>query len=130
MIQGVFGEVYTKPLGSMKCLTKPEEEMAGRRRSARMVLRVPLLVNVANSPPDREWEPVETIMVSRHGGMVRAKSYFQVGETLDVRVRNRDRSARARVVWTSSQVTPNGLELGFEIIGEDGFWEITFPPDR
>ncbi len=106
------------------------ETHARRRRSARIVLRVPLLVNVADSPPESPWESVETVMVSKHGAMIRAKSGFQVGDTLDIRVRNGDRSARAKVVWASSQVTPNGIELGFELLGEEGFWEVNFPPDR
>ncbi|PYV13956.1 MAG: hypothetical protein DMG21_19720 [Acidobacteria bacterium] len=101
-----------------------------RRRSARIVLRVPLLVNVADSPPESPWESVETVMVSKHGAMIRAKSGFQEGDTLDIRVRHGGRSARARVAWTSSKVTPNGIELGFELLDEEGFWEVKFPPDR
>lgn len=101
-----------------------------RRRSARIILRIPLLVNVADSRANTEWEPVETIMVSQHGGMIRARQKFQVGATLDIRVRNRERSARARVVWRSSEVTPRGIELGFEILNETGFWEMKFPRDR
>jgi PilZ domain len=100
------------------------------RRSARMVLRVPLLINTTDSNGETEWERVETVMVSLHGGMLRARQNFQVGDTLDIRVSNKDRSARARVVWTSSEVTENGVELGFEILDQEGFWEISFPPDR
>ncbi len=102
-----------------------------RRRSARMVLRVPLFINSSDSDGGTEWEPVETVMVSLHGGMLRAKQNFQVGDTLDLRVRDKQRSARARVVWTSSELTPNGhIELGFEILDQEGFWEINFPADR
>ena len=100
------------------------------RRSARIVLRVPLLINSSTSNSETEWENVETVMVSHHGGMLRAKQNFQVGDTLDIRVRNKDRSARARIAWASSVVTPTGIELGFEILDQDGFWEINFPPDR
>jgi hypothetical protein len=102
-----------------------------RRRSARIVLRVPLFINSLDSNGETEWEPVETVMVSLHGGMLRARQNFQVGDTLDLRVRDKDRSARARVVWTSSEMTSNGaIELGFEILDQEGFWEINFPPDR
>lgn len=94
-----------------------------------MVLRVPLLVNAVNSEQETEWEPVETIMVSEHGGMIRARQNFQIGSTLDIRVRNKDRFAQARVVWTSTKVTAQGMELGFEIVDQEGFWEIKFPPD-
>jgi PilZ domain len=108
-----------------------EKNQHPRRRSARMVLRVPLFINSSDTNGETEWEPVETVMVSLHGGMLRAKQNFQVGDTLDIRVRDKDRSARARVVWSTSEVTTNGVvELGFEILDQEGFWEINFPPDR
>ncbi len=101
-----------------------------RRRSTRIVLRVPLAVNVAGASPETQWEPVETVTVSQHGGMIRTQRDFHVGDTLEIRVRNGDRSAQARVAWKSTTITPNGVELGFEILDEDGFWEIKFPDDR
>lgn len=109
---------------------KAKERKHPRRRSARIVLRVPLFINFAGSNGETDWEPVETVMVSLHGGMLRARQNFQVGDTLDIRVRDKGRSARARVVWTSSQLTPAGVELGFEILDQEGFWEIKFPADR
>lgn len=87
-------------------------------------------MNVAGDTPETEWEPVETITVSQHGAMIRAKQNFQVGDTLEIRVRDKDRSTQARVAWKSTKLTPQGVELGFEVLGEDGFWEITFPEDR
>ena len=107
-----------------------DEKAAPRRRSTRILLRVPLIINVIGESPETEWEPVETITVSKHGGMVRAKQGFQVGDTLEIRVRDKDRTARARVAWRSADVTPQGVELGFEILDDEGFWEISFPPDR
>ena len=108
-----------------------EDNQHPRRRSARMVLRVPLFINSSDSNGETDWEPVETVMVSLHGGMLRAKQNFQVGDTLDLRVRDKERSARARVVWATSEVTAGGVvELGFEILDQEGFWEIKFPPDR
>ncbi len=106
------------------------EDARARRRSARIVLRIPLIVNVAGDTPETEWEPVETITVSQHGAMIRTKQNFQVGDTLEIRVRDKDRSTQARVAWKSTKLTAQGVELGFEIMGEDGFWEITFPEDR
>ncbi|MGD0697902.1 MAG: PilZ domain-containing protein [Terriglobia bacterium] len=101
-----------------------------RRRSSRIVLRIPLLMNTADPAVETQWEPVETILVSKHGAMVRSQQNFPVGSTLDIRVRNKELSAQARVVWTSATRTEKGVELGFEIIGQDGFWDIKFPPDQ
>ena len=109
---------------------KAGQKSAHRRRSARIVLRIPLLVNEAGESPETQWEPVETIMVSEHGGMIRAKQNFQIGSTLDIRVRNKDRFAQARVVWTSTKVNSQGMELGFEIVDQVGFWDIKFPLDE
>jgi hypothetical protein len=123
-------EAFFLPVGPMKTETLADEKAAPRRRSTRILLRVPLIINVVGESPETEWEPVETITVSKHGGMVRAKQDFQVGDTLEIRVRNKDRTARARVAWRSAEVAPQGVELGFEILDDEGFWEISFPPDR
>lgn len=106
------------------------ENPTTRRRSTRILLRVPLIINIVGESTENDWEPVETITVSRHGGMVRTRQNFEVGSTLEIRVRNNERIARARVAWVSSKLTAQGFELGFEILDEEGFWDINFPPDR
>jgi hypothetical protein len=106
------------------------ESKKPRRRSTRILLRLPLLINTVHEAGEPSWERVETVTVSKHGGMVRARETYQVGDTLEIHIREKGRSARAKVVWKSSQVTPQGIELGFEIENDEGFWEVNFPPDR
>lgn len=106
------------------------ENGSGRRRSTRILLRIPIIINAVREPEDSAWEGVETITVSKHGGMVRARETYNVGDALEIHIREKGRSARARVAWTSSRMTDRGLELGFEILDDQGFWEIKFPPDR
>ena len=89
-----------------------------------------MIINVARESPETDWESVETVTVSRHGGMVRTRQNFTVGDTLDIRFRNGDRTAQAQIAWASSKLTAHGFELGFEILGDDNFWDMTFPPDR
>ncbi len=107
-----------------------EEKSRQQRRSTRILMRIPLIINATDASANTQWEPVETITISQHGAMVRAQQDFPVGAILEVRVRDKDRSARARVAWKSSKVTPEGIELGFEILDQEGFWEISFPADR
>ena len=95
-----------------------------------MVLRVPLLINSVDSTAETEWEQVETVLVSLFGGLLRTHQRFKEGTTLDIRLPNAGRSARARVVWTSAMHSPQGTDLGFEILDDAGFWGIRFPPDR
>ena len=103
---------------------------AYQRRSMRIVLRLHLYVNSSDSSAVTEWEPVETIVVSRHGGLIRTRQKFAVGSTLDIRMRDANRSARGRVAWTKGLANWNLFELGFEILDETGFWDIDFPFDR
>jgi hypothetical protein len=100
-----------------------------RRRSGRILLRVPLLVGKPDPSSSAEWESVETIMLSLHGGLLRARQNFGVGTSIEIRMQNKDRTAHARVVWKSSRSTPQGMELGFEITDDPGFWEIAFPSE-
>ena len=105
-------------------------ERAFRRRSLRIVMRVPLFVNPTNAPATAEWESVETLVVSMHGGMIRSRQPFPVGTTLDIRMQHKQRFTRGRVVWTALVAAGPAFEVGFEILEPPGFWEITFPEDR
>jgi hypothetical protein len=106
------------------------DEKSFRRRSLRIVLRVPLYVSPAGAPATAEWEPVETLVVSLHGGMIRSRQRFPVGTTLDIRMRNQQRFTRGRVVWTAADARDLSFEIGFEILDTPGFWDIKFPEDR
>ena len=93
-------------------------------------MRVPLLVSPVGAPPTSEWEPVETLVVSLHGGLIRCRQRFPVGTTLDIRMRSKQRSTRGRVVWTALGTSQAAFEVGFEFVDPPGFWEINFPANR
>ena len=101
-----------------------------RRRSLRIVMRVPLYVNAPDAPGTEEWEPVETLVISLHGGMIRSRQQLPIGTKLDIRMRNKQRFTRGRVVWTAAGAKDRAFEIGFEILESPGFWEIKFPEDR
>jgi len=105
-------------------------ERTVRRRSLRIVMRVPLYINPIDAPATDEWEPVETLVISLHGGMIRSRQQFPVGTTLDIRMRDKQRFTRGRVVWTAERARDTAFEIGFEILEPPGFWEIKFPVDR
>jgi CBS domain-containing protein len=93
-------------------------------------MRVPLYVSPADAPSTAEWEPVETLVISLHGGMIRSRQRYPVGTKLDIRMRNKQRFARGRVVWTTAGEKERAFEIGFEILEPPGFWEIKFLGDR
>ncbi len=96
----------------------------------RMVMRVPLYVSAADSSFSAEWEAVETLVISLHGGMIRSRQQFPIGTLLDIRVRNKQRFTRGRVVWTDAGAGDFGFEVGFELLEPPGFWEIKFPESK
>lgn len=104
-------------------------EQACRRRSVRMVMRVPLFVNPVDAPVTSEWEAVETMVISLHGGLLCSRQQFPVGTVLDIRMRNVERFTRGRVVWTALRPAGTTFEVGFETL-DPGFWEISFLEDR
>ena len=105
-------------------------ERTFRRRSLRIVMRVPLYVSPAGAAYTEEWEPVETLVISMYGGMIRSRKQFPVGTTLDIRKRDSQRFTRGRVVWTAAGAREFVFEVGFEILEPPGFWEVNFPEDR
>jgi hypothetical protein len=93
-------------------------------------MRVPLYVSPVSASYTEEWEPVETLVISMYGGMIRSRKQFPVGTTLDIRKRDSQRFTRGRVVWTAAGAREFAFEVGFEILEPPGFWEVNFPEDR
>jgi len=96
-------------------------------------MRVPLYVSPAGAPATAEWEPVETLVISVHGGLMRSHQQFAVGTTLDIRTRDEvQRYTRGRVVWTSTdkRERDHTFDVGFELLEPPGFWGIKFPEHR
>jgi CBS domain-containing protein len=93
-------------------------------------MRVPLYVSPADAPSTAEWEPVETLVISLHGGMIRSRQRYPIGTKLDIRMRNKQRFARGRVVSTTAGAKERVFEIGFEILEPPGFWEIKFLADK
>jgi hypothetical protein len=93
-------------------------------------MRVPLYVSSADAAASTEWEPVETLVISLHGGMIRTRQQFPVGTTLDIRLRDTQRYTRGRVVWTATGKRELPFEVGFELLEPPGFWGFRFPEDK
>jgi hypothetical protein len=125
-----FGENLKRSVILATLMEEASPERIFRRRSLRIVMRVPLYVSPAGESATGDWEPVETLVISLHGGLIRSRQRFPVGTTLDIRTRNDQRLTRGRVVWTAAGPKDLVFEVGFEILEPPGFWEIKFPEDR
>jgi hypothetical protein len=113
----------------------PDEETKGksprptRRRSARLLLQIPLTVEIATSPGQILSQRTETIDVGKYGGLIRLRQAVQAGVVLNIRLQDRCHAARARVVRKYPSCDGRGADVGFEILGDPGFWGLDFPPD-
>ena len=101
-----------------------------QRRSSRALVRLPLIVAATDDGGNVSLHSAETEVVSRHGALIRSESVLSVGDTLEITWRNKNRSAQARVVWAKKGKAAGEFEIGIEFLGEDGFWEMKFVPDR
>ena len=107
---------------------KPKHRSEERRRSVRVLLRIPVRVrgeSRAGQPVD---EAAETLAVSRHGALVKTTTGLRPDS--EVRVENPDnhQSATFRVVWTKAKPLDGAWHAGLELMaGKPTLWGIKFP---
>ncbi len=95
------------------------------RRGGRLAQRYYLLVR--GTTTDSQQEVAETVLVSRHGGLLVCRAAFKFGEHIFLWWPEKNRGAEAKIVFRQLK-GPDGLtELGFEFHDTDNFWELEFP---
>ncbi len=99
----------------------------GRRRSQRVVLKVPLVVSEPQTSPQNALERTQTLSVSRHGGLITLRTSVNCGQNLLVTNPYSRMSQECRVVYIGGN-HQEAREVGFEFLGPvTNFWNITFP---
>ena len=102
--------------------SRPYEE---RRRSQRVMLRVPVTLHVAGHE-----EPLHavTLVVNNHGGLLLVADAIPPATMLTVENEHTGHRAAAHVVRTA-QITAEGALVPVEFEEEQpGFWNVYFPP--
>ena len=100
-----------------------------RRRSQRVVIRVPVILEMVNSDKASRIS-ASTVAVNIHGAMVLCESTLEAGTRLVIRNDRTQEHTGARVTRT-----PRESSEGFLIPVEFDeplpmFWQISFPPDN
>ena len=104
--------------------------MIERRRSSRVMARIPVNV-IQQNDPGKSFDTVsEATSVSRCGALLRIPFSLVLGSRIEVQHGLSQESREFRVVRVSAP-KPDGLfELGVEILHPNhSFWGITFPDD-
>src|SRR5215472_15951567 len=99
-----------------------------RRRSERVILRVPVTVRAKTLNGESLEEETHTSVVNAHGGLFKLESELRPGQTITVVNAQTKMEQRGRVVRV--EPLPDGHStVAFEFEGPaPQFWPIVFPP--
>lgn len=96
-----------------------------RRRSRRIVARIPLAVQPVDPPVD-----AVTAVINLHGALILAPMPYPIGTTLAVTNRETGAVTRGRVVWVAEEAPGvNKVGVEFEAAVAD-FWGASYSPEE
>ena len=109
----------------MQCMINAARTSPSRaqRRSARLTLRVRLVIRLGNAPQT----DAETVTISRYGAKVRVGAFEQrpiSGDQIQICKRGSYVWCAARIAWVD-RVAPN--YYGIELETGENFWAVHFP---
>ena len=99
-----------------------------KRRSHRLLLRVPICVQGKDQQQQVFQEDTYTLVVSAHGGLIAIGTVLHVGDKITLLNKATNKQVEATVVFLGPMKDGKG-EVGFEFANPAGhFWGVTFPP--
>jgi hypothetical protein len=115
-------------------VTTPQEKKApqidaGRRRSMRVLLSVPILVSGKDSKQQDFHEETRTLVVNAHGALISLAAPVVAGQQITISNKATQEQRECRIVYLG---TPNAgkVQMGIEFVKPSpSFWHIDFPPD-
>ena len=100
-----------------------------KRRSARVLLSVPVLVKGTLADGKTFEEEARTLVVNAHGALLALNSPLRAGQALTLTHKLTRQSLECRTVYVGN---PQGgkAQVGIEFLkAAAGFWQIDFPPE-
>ncbi len=102
--------------------------MNNRRRSQRVLLRMPILVIGIDEKKRPLSEQTHTSVVSAHGGLIHLAMKVRVGQLLIIRNPDTSEEQSCRVSYVNP-VQDGKCEVGLDFIPPiSNFWHVAFPP--
>jgi hypothetical protein len=114
--------------------TQPDKRVlqsaeAGRRRSMRVLLSVPILVTGKNSRNEDFQEETRTLVVNAHGALIALGALVTAGQEITLHNKATRESRVCRVVHAGN-ANAGKIQLGIEFLQPaPTFWQIDFPPE-
>jgi hypothetical protein len=105
-----------------------ESSVRNRRRSERVVLKVPVTVLVETSNGKRAHEQAHTMVVNAHGGLLRSTIGLVAGQAIILLHPRTDTEQACRVVRVED-LSSGSFAVAFEFERPaPHFWPVVFPP--
>ena len=99
------------------------------RRGVRVSSRMHVTLRATSSDKSSE-EMAETVVLSKHGGLMVTRARFALGAIVYLHWRGGRRGAYVRIVHRREEGAGGLAELGFEFTQEVNFWGLNFPDAR
>ncbi len=106
----------------------PPEGTVAQRRSGRILRRLAIILSWQDAEGHAQLEAVETQLLSKYGGLALTTSDLQKGQLIWVTQADNNRKAQACVVFAMASQSAGRRAVAFELLGEEDFWGIEFPP--
>jgi len=102
---------------------------AGRRRSMRVLLSVPILVS-GKLPEGQEFkEDTRTLVVNAHGALIALNAPVTADQLITVANKSTQQSLDCRIVYLG-RAQDGKTQMGIEFLKPSpAFWQIDFPPE-
>ena len=102
---------------------------AGRRRSMRVLLSVPIHVNGKDKEAQDFEEETRTLVVNAHGALISLGAKVVSGQKITVSNKSTHKTLECRIVHLGT-VSAGKVQTGIEFLKPcPSFWQIDFPPD-
>ena len=112
----------------MPSLSSNLTPMSNRRRSQRVLLRMPVLVIAIGEDKKPISERTQTAVVSAHGGLIHLVMKVRVGQALIIRNPDSSEEQSCRVAYVNDE-HDGKCEVGLEFsTPSSNFWHVAFPP--
>ena len=99
-----------------------------RRRSGRVVIRIPVEVQGTAEGGSEFRESAHTGVIGGFGAMIRTSQALEIGTETLITNRFSQQTARFRVVWVGDLLPDSVWEIGVEALEPlDDFWGVRFP---
>jgi hypothetical protein len=102
---------------------------AGRRRSMRVLVSVPIVVTGKTAAGEDFREETRTLVVNAHGALISLHANVQANQSIVISNKTTQKSLECRVVYAGN-AQGGKTQMGIEFVEPaPSFWQIDFPPD-